>query len=68
MADKFDVAAITSIATMDRFGNIRIPYEIICEMFGSMAKAAGTDFRIHWNRENNAIVLKKIGKATNYDF
>lgn len=68
MPDKFDVAAITSFATIDGRGMITIPSEIIYEMFGTIENAAGTELRVHWNRETNSIVLKKIGKATNDDF
>lgn len=67
MSDKFDVAAITSFATIDGRGMITIPSEIIYEMFGSIENAAGIELRVHWNRETNSITLKKIGKATNYD-
>ena len=67
MPDKFDVAGITSFATIDSRGNIKIPSEIIYEMFGTIENAAGTELRVHWSRENNSITLKKIGKTTNYD-
>lgn len=67
MPDKFDVAGITSFAVIDSRGNITIPSEIIYEMFGTIENAAGTELRVHWNRENNSITLKKIGKTTNYD-
>ena len=67
MSDKFDVAGITSFVTMDRYGNIKIPYAVICEMFGSMTKATGSEWCVFWNRETNSITLKKIGKATNDD-
>lgn len=62
LPDKFDVAAITSFATIDSRGNITIPSEIIYEMFGTIENAAGTELRVHWNRENNSITIKKIGK------
>ena len=67
LPDKFDVAGITSFATIDGRGRITIPSEIIYEMFGTIENAAGTELRVHWNRENNSITLKKIGKTTNYD-
>ena len=62
MPDKFDVATITSFATIDGRGRIAIPSEIIYEMFGSIDNAAGTELRVHWNRENNSITLKKFMK------
>lgn len=68
LADKFDVAAITSFAVIDSRGRITIPSEVIYEMFGTIENAVGTELRVHWNRETNSIVLKKIGKATNDDF
>lgn len=68
LPDKFDIATITSFATIDSRGRITIPSEIIYEMFGTIENAAGTELRVHWNRENNSIVLKKIGKAINDDF
>jgi len=43
LPDKFDVAAITSFVKMYRLGNIRIPYAVICEMFGSMTKVTGSE-------------------------
>ena len=67
MSDKFDVAAITSFATIDGRGMIAIPSEIIHEMFGSIENAAGTELRVHWNRENNSITLKKFGKNIHDD-
>lgn len=68
MPDKFDVSAITSFATIDGRGMITIPSEIIYEMFGTIENAAGTKLRVHWNRENNSITLKKFGKNTHDDF
>lgn len=67
LSDKFDVAAITSFATIDGRGMITIPTEIIYEMFGTIENAAGTELRVHWNRENNSIVLKKFGKNIHDD-
>ena len=68
LPDKFDVAAITSFAVIDSRGNITIPSEIIYEMFGTIENAAGTELRVHWNRETNSITLKKIGKNRYGDF
>ena len=68
MPDKFDVAAITSFATIDSRGMIALPSEIIYEMFGSIENAAGTELRVHWNRENNSITLKKFMKNKYEDF
>ena len=68
MPNKFDVASITSFATIDGRGRIVIPPEIIYEMFGSIKNAAGTELRVHWNRENNSITLKKFGKNIHDDF
>ena len=68
MPDKFDVAAITSFATIDGRGMIALPSEIIYEMFGSIENAAGTELRVHWNRENNSITLKKFMKNKYDDF
>lgn len=62
MPDKFDIASITSFATIDSRGNITIPSEIIYEMFGTIENAAGTELRVHWNRETNSITLKKFMK------
>lgn len=62
MPNKFDIASITSFATIDGRGRIAIPSEIIYEMFGSIENAAGTELRVHWNRENNSITLKKFMK------
>lgn len=62
LPNKFDVASITSFATIDGRGRIVIPSEIIYEMFGSIENAAGTELRVHWNRENNSITLKKFMK------
>ena len=67
MPDKFDVAFITSFATIDGRGRIVIPSEIIYEVFGSIENAAGTELRVHWNRENNSITLKKFGKNIHDD-
>ena len=67
LPDKFDVAAITSFATIDGRGMIAIPSEIIYEMFGTIENAAGAELRVHWNRENNSIVLKKFGKNIHDD-
>lgn len=68
MPNRFDVASITSFATIDGRGRIAIPSEIIYEMFGSIENAAGTELRVHWNRENNSITLKKFGKNIHDDF
>lgn len=68
LPDKFDVAAITSFATIDGRGRITIPSEIIYEMFGTIENAAGTELRVHWNRENNSITIKKFGKNIHDDF
>ena len=68
MPDKFDVAAITSFATIDGRGMIALPSEMIHEMFGSIENAAGTELRVHWNRENNSITLKKFMKNKYEDF
>ena len=68
MPNKFDVASITSFATIDGRGRIAIPSEIIYEMFGSIENAAGTELRVHWNRENNSITLKKFMKNKYKDF
>lgn len=68
MPDKFDVSGITSFATIDGRGGIIIPSEIIYEMFGSIENAAGTELRVHWNRENNSITLKKFMKNKYEDF
>lgn len=68
LPDKFDVTAITSFATIDGRGMITIPSEIIYEMFGTIENAAGTELRVHWNRENNSITLKKFGKNIHDDF
>lgn len=65
---KCRVAAITSFATIDGRGMITIPTEIIYEMFGTIENAAGTELRVHWNRETNAITLKKFGKNIHDDF
>lgn len=67
LPDKFDVAAITSFATIDSRGRITIPSEIIYEMFGTVENAAGTELRVHWNGENNSITLKKFGKNIHDD-
>ena len=67
LPDKFDVATITSFATIDGRGRIVIPSEIIYEMFGTVENAAGTELRVHWNRENNSITLKKFGKNIHDD-
>ena len=68
MPDKFDVSGITSFATIDGRGMIAIPSEIIYEMFGTVENAAGTELRVHWNRENNSITLKKFMKNKYEDF
>lgn len=68
MPDKFDVSGITSFATIDGRGMIALPSEIIYEMFGSIENAAGTELRVHWNRENNSITLKKFMKNKYEDF
>lgn len=68
LPDKFDVSAITSFATIDSHGMVAIPSEIIYEMFGSIENAAGTGLRVHWNRENNSITLKKFMKNKYEDF
>ena len=62
MPDKFDIAGITSFTVIDSRGKITIPSEIIYEMFGTIENAAGTELRVHWNRETNSVTLKKIGK------
>ena len=68
LPDKFDVTGITSFATIDSRGMIAIPSEIIYEMFGTIENAAGTELRVHCNRENNSITLKKFGKNIHDDF
>lgn len=68
LPDKFEVSGITSFATIDGRGMIAIPSEIIYEMFGSIENAAGTELRVHWNRETNAITLKKFMKNRYEDF
>ena len=68
LPDKFDVSGITSFATIDSRGMIAIPSEIIYEMFGTVENAAGTELRVHWNRENNSITLKKFMKNRYEDF
>ena len=68
LPDKFEVSRITSFATIDGRGMIAIPSEIIYEMFGSIENAAGTELRVHWNRENNSITLKKFMKNKYEDF
>lgn len=68
MPDKFEVSGITSFATIDGRGMITIPSEIIYEMFGTIENAAGTELRVHWNRENNSITLKKFMKNRYEDF
>ena len=68
MPDKFDVSGITSFATIDGRGMIALPSEIIYEMFGTVENAAGTELRVHWNRENNSITLKKFMKNKYEDF
>ena len=68
MPDKFEVLGITSFATIDSRGMIALPSEIIYEMFGSIENAAGTELRVHWNRENNSITLKKFMKNKYEDF
>ena len=68
MPDKFDVSGITSFATIDGRGMIALPSEIIYEMFGSIENAAGTELRVHWNKENNSITLKKFMKNKYEDF
>ena len=67
MPDKFDVSGITRFATIDGRGVITIPSEIIYEMFGTIENAAGTELRVHWNRENNRITHKKFGKNIHDD-
>lgn len=67
LPDKFEVSGITSFATIDGRGMIALPSEIIYEMFGSIENAAGTELRVHWNRENNSITLKKFGKNIHDD-
>ena len=57
MPDKFDVSGITSFVKMDRYGNIKIPYSVICEMFGSMAKATGSEWYVFWSKETNTITI-----------
>lgn len=68
LPDKFEVSGITSFATIDGRGMIAIPSEIIYEMFGTVENAAGTELRVHWNRENNSITLKKFMKNKYEDF
>ena len=68
MSDKFEVSGITSFATIDGRGMIALPSEIIYEMFGTIENAAGTELRVHWNRENNSITLKKFMKNKYEDF
>lgn len=68
MSDKFEVSGITSFATIDGRGMITLPSEIIYEMFGTVENAAGTELRVHWNRENNSITLKKFMKNKYEDF
>ena len=68
MPDKFEVSGITSFATIDGRGMIALPSEIIYEMFGTIENAAGTELRVHWNRENNSITLKKFMKNKYEDF
>lgn len=68
MPDKFEVSGITSFATIDSRGMVAIPSEIIYEMFGTIENAAGTELRVHWNRENNSITLKKFMKNKYEDF
>ena len=68
LPDKFEVSGITSFATVDGRGMIVLPSEIIYEMFGSIENAAGTELRVHWNRENNSITLKKFMKNKYKDF
>lgn len=68
MPDKFEVLGITSFATIDSRGMIALPSEIIYKMFGSIENAAGTELRVHWNRENNSITLKKFMKNKYEDF
>ena len=68
MPDKFDVSGITSFVTIDGRGMIALPSEIIYEMFGTIENAAGTELRVHWNRENNSITLKKFMKNKYEDF
>ena len=68
LPDKFEVSGITSFATIDGRGRIAIPSEIIYEMFGTVENAAGTELRVHWNRENNSITLKKFMKNRYEDF
>ena len=68
LPDKFEVLGITSFATIDSRGIIALPSEIIYEMFGSIENAAGTELRVHWNRENNSITLKKFMKNKYEDF
>ena len=68
MPDKFEVSGITSFATIDGRGMIALPSEIIYEMFGTVENAAGTELRVHWNRENNSITLKKFMKNKYEDF
>ena len=67
MPDKFEVSGITSFAAIDGRGMIAIPSEIIYEMLGTVENAAGTELRVHWNRENNSITLKKFGKNIHDD-
>ena len=68
LPDKFDVSGITSFATIDGRGMIALPSEIIYEMFGTIENAAGTELRVHWNRENNSITLKKFMRNKYEDF
>ena len=67
LPDKFEVSGITSFATIDSHGMMALPSEIIYEMFGTVENAAGTELRVHWNRENNSITLKKFGKNIHDD-
>ena len=68
LPDRFEVSGITSFATIDGRGMIALPSEIIYEMFGSIENAAGTELRVHWNKENNSITLKKFMKNKYEDF
>ena len=68
LPNKFDVASITSFATIDSRGMIALPSDIIYEMFGTVENATGTELRVHWNRENNSITLKKFMKNKYKDF
>lgn len=58
LPDKFEVSRITGFVKIDRYGNIKIPYSIICEMFGSMTKAVGKEFSVHWERDTNKITIE----------